>query len=390
MTDISACTELFFKLFGTGEKPELFFAPGRVNLIGEHIDYNGGYVFPAALELGNYVLARLNGTNTVRLAANDLSGLIVSCGLDALETKKGKNWGSYQLGVFDELKKLGIPVAGCDMLFFSTLPFGAGLSSSASIEVATAVAALGLCGAEMSMPEVALMCQRAENRFVGVNCGIMDQYACANGRAGHGMLLDCATLCCEHVPLNMAGYRIVIGNTNKKRGLADSKYNERRGECELALELFREKKPGLKNLCELSSGELEALLPLISDKNVQKRVIHVVTENERVHSSVSLLKKGDIAGFGRLLNESHMSLKDLYEVTGPELDAMSELARKYPGCAGSRMTGAGFGGCTVSVVKTEAVEGFIAEVSAGYAEKTGLKPDFYVSGAGQGASRLEY
>jgi galactokinase len=388
--DITAYIKMFEALFGTGKAPELFFAPGRVNLIGEHIDYNGGYVFPAALELGNYVLARLNGTSAVRLAASDLSGLVVSCELSRLDEKKGKSWGSYQLGVIDEILKLGIQVPGCDMLYIPTLPHGAGLSSSASIEVATAAAVLGLCGAELGLTEIALLCQRAENNFVGVNCGIMDQFASANGKSGCGMLLDCASLYCEHVPLNMDGYSIVIGNTNKKRSLAESKYNERRAECELALSAFHEKMPHLENLCALKLPELQTLLPLLSDENAKKRAIHAVTENERVLESVSMLKKGDIEGFGRLLNESHFSLRDLYEVTGFELDMMTELARNHKGCVGSRMTGAGFGGCTVSIVENGAVSDFISAVGEGYKEKTRLTPEFYVSNAGQGVSKIKY
>lgn len=390
MIDITLYLSLFDKLFGTGKTPELFFAPGRVNLIGEHIDYNGGYVFPAALELGNYVLARLNGTDTVRLAASDIDGLIASCEFSRLDEKRGKSWGSYQFGVFYELQKLGMRISGCDMLYIPNLPHGAGLSSSASIEVATAAAELSLCGEQLGLTEIALLCQRAENDFVGVNCGIMDQFACANGKPGHGMLLDCATLYCEHVPLNLDGYSIVIGNTNKKRSLADSEYNRRREQCELALSVFRKKLPCLKDLCALKSSELETLLPLLDNQIVKNRAIHVVTENERVMESVSMLRKGDINGFGELLNQSHMSLKDLYEVTGFELDVMTELARTHEGCVGSRMTGAGFGGCTVSIVKNKSKDSFISDVTHGYKEKTGLIPEFYVSNAGQGVSKIDY
>ena len=383
MFDKTGVTALFEKLYGEGEV-RIFFAPGRVNLIGEHIDYNGGYVFPAALELGNYVCVRPREDGIVNLAADDLPGTLASCHIDELDSKRGRQWGAYQFGVLDELKKLGIKLVGMDMLFSSTLPFGAGLSSSASIEVVTAFAALKLAGAELSMTEIALLTQRAENNFVGVNCGIMDQFACANGKAGHGMLLDCATVVCQQIPLNLDDYTIVVGNTNKKRGLADSKYNERRAECERGLEMIRERCTELKNLCDLTEEDLEQYEDLLTDETVKARVTHVVSENARVIESVLLLKNGDIEGFGKLLNASHLSLRDLYEVTGNELDTMTEIARAYPGCVGSRMTGAGFGGCTVSIVENSAVEGFIAHVSSEYEKRTGLRGDLYASNASDG------
>jgi galactokinase len=380
--------KLFTTLYGHGEKPRLFFAPGRVNLIGEHIDYNGGYVFPAALELGNYVYVRPNGTNTVRLAAEDLPGTMVTCDLDALESKKGRDWGAYQLGVFFELQKEGRVLPGADFLYFSNLPFGAGLSSSASIEVATAFAMLGLLGETPDRRAVSLLCQRAENLFVGVNCGIMDQYACANGEEGCAMLLDCAKVESVQVPLPLDGYVMVIGNTNKKRSLADSKYNERRAECDAALAALSEGKPGLSALCELTEEEFAALSDKITDETVRRRASHAVSENARVLASVEALKNRDLAAFGRLLNESHFSLRDLYEVTGFELDTMTELARGQEGCIGSRMTGAGFGGCTISIVKEECVAEFTEKVGAAYKEKTGLAADFYISKAGKGACEL--
>jgi galactokinase len=377
----------FETLYGPGET-RLFFAPGRVNLIGEHIDYNGGYVLPAAIEQGNYVMVRPRQDGVVNLAADDLPGTAVSCRLSELDSRRGREWGSYQLGVLDELIRAGVPVRGMDMLFSATLPFGSGLSSSASIEVVTATAALALAGASMNGTEIALLTQRAENSFVGVNCGIMDQFACANGREGCGMLLDCAAVRCEQIPLHLDGYSIVIGNTRKKRGLADSKYNERRAECEAGLAALRTKRKELRNLCDLTEEELEDLAPLIRDETVYRRVLHAVSENNRVVESVLLLKKGDIEGFGKLLNASHLSLRDLYEVTGPELDAMTESARAYPGCAGSRMTGAGFGGCTVSLVKNEAVEGFIETVSAQYEAAVGLHGEFYPTSAAAGPREL--
>lgn len=378
----------FDKLYGPGAEPRLFFAPGRVNLIGEHIDYNGGYVFPAALNIGNYVFIRANGTDRIRLAAEDLPGTLVDVAISDLDSKRGKDWGAYQLGVVDELIKANVPVTGFDMYFYSTLPFGAGLSSSASIEVATGYAVSTMCGVKPDLRELSLLTQRAENKFVGVNCGIMDQYACANGSDGCGILLDCAKVVSELVPLNMTGYSIVIGNTNKKRSLADSKYNERRAECEAGLAALRTIRPELPDLCSLTMDELLQMRSAITDEIVWKRVRHAVSENDRVKRSAQLLREGDILAFGKELNASHASLKDDYEVTGKELDAMSEYAQTVKGCIGSRMTGAGFGGCTVSIVEDGAVDSFIADVTAAYEKATGLHPDFYVSAAGDGVREL--
>ena len=387
--------DLFSKLYGEGEKPRLFFAPGRVNLIGEHIDYNGGYVFPAALTLGNYVLIRKNGTDRIRVAAEDLPGTLVDCAISELESRKGKAWGSYQLGVCYELLQAGYPVPGCDMLFYSDLPFGAGLSSSASIEVATLVAVLGLSGVKIDMTEAALIAQRAENYFVGVNCGIMDQFASANGQADCGMLLDCSTLECEQVKLNLSGYSIVIANTNKKRGLADSKYNERRSECEAALEVLKTVYPGLRNLCELSYEQVFAQLKLLKERLGEEkgtfagfRALHAAGENERVLNAVKALKARDVKAFGGLLKASHESLRDLYEVTGRELDSIVKFANLCGFCIGSRMTGAGFGGCSVSVVESGRISEFIGFVKENYMRETGLTPDFYISEAGRGAHEI--
>ncbi len=379
----------FETLYGEGETPHLFFAPGRVNLIGEHIDYNGGFVFPAALTIGNYLLIRENGQDLVRMAADDLDGTLVSVPLSDLESKRGKDWGAYQIGVLHELEKLGVELKGFDMLFYSTLPFGAGLSSSASLEVVTGYAAMVLCGVTPDLRELSLLTQRAENQFVGVNCGIMDQYACANGKAGCGILLDCVSVHSESVPLNMDGYAIVIGNTNKKRSLADSKYNERRAECEAGLAAMRTVLDDLPTLCAMDTETFERFATLIPDETVRRRVRHAVTENDRVRQSVTLLQQGDIKGFGQLLNASHASLKNDYEVTGRELDAMSEYAQTVPGCIGSRMTGAGFGGCTVSIVEKDQVSAFIEKVGAAYEAATGLKPAFYVSDAGDGVRELK-
>ena len=380
--------EKFTGLYGAGETPRLFFAPGRVNLIGEHIDYSGGLVLPAALTMGNYLLIRENGTDLVRLAADDLKDTLVTVRLSELEKMRGRAWGAYQIGVLHELEAAGVALRGLDMLFYSTLPFGAGLSSSASIEVATGYAVMTLFGREPDLRSLALLAQRAENHFVGVNCGIMDQYACANGKAGCGILLDCASVTSETVPLHMDGYVIVIGNTNKKRSLADSKYNERRAECDRGLAALQTVRKDLPSLCALTPDELSTLSGMLSDETVTRRVRHAVTENDRVRRSVQMLRRGDVEGFGRLLNESHASLKNDYEVTGRELDTMTRLAQAAPGCLGSRMTGAGFGGCTVSVVAQDRAAAMIDSVSAAYECETGLKPEFYTSEAGDGVREI--
>lgn len=382
---------LFGSVFGQGEEPRFFFAPGRVNLIGEHIDYNGGFVLPAALEMGNLCIARPNGLGRIRLAAEDLPGTFVDVPIQDIPNRKGKSWGSYQLGVINEYIKLGAKVGGADMLFFSDLPFGAGLSSSASIEVATACAVSAMFAFPLPMREIALLCQRAENRFVGVNCGIMDQYACAVGKPGSAMLLNCATATSTYIPIDLSscGCSIVIGNTNKKRSLADSKYNERRAECEEGLKRIRTKYGSVNNLCELSPEQVESAADIIADPVIYNRVYHAAAENARVALSAKLLREGDIAGFGKQMNLSHFSLRDLYEVTGKELDSMTDAARRANGCLGSRMTGAGFGGCTVSIVKTESIESFVETVSAAYTAAVGLIPAFYVSAVGGDAGELK-
>lgn len=391
--DYTALKRKFDTLFGPGEV-RVFAAPGRVNLIGEHIDYNGGKVFPAALEMKNIVLCRLRNDRNMRIAADDLS-VIAEGNLDRLEEKKGKEWGAYQLGVCDELQKAGYLLTGCDMLFWGDVPFGSGLSSSASIEVATAIAmaTLGLEAAgknpEINLVEMALIGQRAENNFVGVNCGIMDQFASAMGKKNMAILLDCNTLDYELVPMDMTGYSIVIGNTKKKRGLADSKYNERRAECDTALEYIKKVYPEVNSICALTPEMFEAHRDIYPTEIIKNRAEHSVYENDRVIKSVGLLRSGDIVGFGKLLNASHKSLKELYEVTGAELDAMAESAQQTEGCIGSRMTGAGFGGCTVSIVKNEFIDSFIDTVGKKYTEITGIIPEFYVSGAGEGACELK-
>ncbi|HEX2944494.1 MAG TPA: galactokinase [Clostridia bacterium] len=371
----------------------VFFSPGRVNLIGEHTDYNGGFVFPAALTLRSTVIARPRTDRLVRLIATDL-GIQVEASLDRLDEYKGLKWGNYQLGVADELQKAGYKLTGCDLLYHDTVPLGAGLSSSAAIEVATAITLVSLGNSAQGMDQpvdmiqMALICQKAENNYAGVNCGIMDQFASAMGKADNAIFLNCRDLSYKHVPLNLKGYRIVIVNTNKKRGLADSKYNERRSQCEQAYDILKNYVPGASCLGEISLEQFEQYKNEIKDDTIRKRAQHVIAEDDRVLKSIEALKNDDIALFGKYMIESHNSLRDLYEVTGVELDTLVEEALKIEGTAGSRMTGAGFGGCTVSIVRENKVDDFMVKVGRGYAARTGLTPSFYISEVGDGGREI--
>lgn len=384
----SQLLDTFHDLYGMSDRTEsVFFSPGRVNLIGEHTDYNGGYVFPCALSFGTYLVARENGTRTLRFATTnfDHRGEV---NLDEPFTRSGKDWINYPLGVLNEFRKMALEAEGLDLLYSGDIPNGAGLSSSASIEMVTAYAMDRLFNYGLERMELVKLSQRAENQFVGVNCGIMDQFASGMGAKDHALFLNCDTLEYEKVPLKLEGMKIVISNTNKRRGLADSKYNERRAQCEAAVEAIRSEKD-IRHLSDLSLEEFRDYSRLITDGEVQKRARHVVSENHRTLSAIEALNRGDMEAFGQLMNQSHDSLRDDYEVTGKELDTLVEEARKIDGTLGSRMTGAGFGGCTVSIVREEAVETFIREVGRAYKERTGLVADFYVAGAGDGSKQLQ-
>lgn len=385
----------FVEIYGGPEEDlRVFSSPGRVNLIGEHTDYNGGYVFPAALTLSSTVIARERNDRLVRLIATDLNEL-VECSLDSLEKYKAIKWGNYQAGVADELQKAGYRLSGCDLLYHDTVPLGAGLSSSAAIEVVTAITLISVANTALGinqpidMTEMAKICQKAENNYVGVNCGIMDQFASAMGKKDHAIFLNCRDLSFKHVPLALKGYKIVISNTNKKRGLADSKYNERRAQCEEAYSILKNLIPKASCLGEISLDEFNKFKYEIKDETIRNRAQHVIEEDDRVIKSVEALKNNDIELFGKYMNQSHASLRDLYEVTGIELDALVDEAMKVEGVAGSRMTGAGFGGCTVSIVREEAVERFIETVGEGYTKRTGLIPSFYISEVGDGGREIK-
>jgi len=386
---IEELLKIFKEVYGEGKEPiRCFFSSGRVNLIGEHTDYNGGYVFPAALNVGTTVLARKRNDKKICLYATDLKEL-VETDIDKIDEYKNIRWGNYQLGVIKELKEAGYEVGGLDMLFHDTVPHGAGLSSSAAIECATGIAVYSLFNSKpLNKIELSFICQKAENRFVGVNCGIMDQFASSLGRKDHAIFLNTRTMEYKYVPLKLGDYKIVISNTNKKRSLADSKYNERRIECEKGLELLK-KELSISCLGELDVETFEKYKNLIDDEIILKRVRHVVYEDDRVLKSIDVLQKGDLEAFGKLMIQSHISLRDDYEVTGLELDTLFDEALKIEGVIGSRMTGAGFGGCTVSIVHKDAIEEFVRKVGENYYTKTGLVADFYTFEIDDGAREIE-
>ena len=365
---------LFTQLFG-GQAEDLFTAAGRINVIGEHVDYCGGKVFPAALNLNCGVYGRKNGENVIRVAASDFKE-VITLDIDKLDSYKGLKWGNYQAGVAYYLQESGTPIVGCDLLYDCTVPFGSGLSSSAAMEVSTAVALSEYAGVKYNKIDLALISQKAENKYAGVNCGIMDQFASAMGKKDHAILLDCSTLEYEYVPLLLGDYCLVVANCTKPHNLVESKYNVRRHEVETALKAIQKVKPEVACLAELTPKEFNEVKYVLSGV-VSKRAEHVVMECKRVQDAVEALKAGDLVELGRLLNESHYSLRDLYEVTGRELDTLSALARKETGCLGSRMIGAGFGGCTISIVKKSAVEGFIRRVGKAYFDAIGYRASFY-------------
>ena len=363
----------FEEAFGV-KAEDLFTAAGRINVIGEHVDYCGGKVFPAALNLRCNVYGRKTGGKTVRLAFRGIEG-IVELDVDKLDSYRDLKIGNYQAGVAYYLQEKGVEIVGCDLYYDCTVPFGSGLSSSAAIEVATAVTFCEYAGVAYDKVELALLSQKAENKYAGVNCGIMDQFASAMGKKDHAVLLDCSTLAYEYVPLQLGEYCLVVANCNKPHNLVESKYNVRRQEVETALKLIQTEK-NVSCLAELTPKDFAEVKHLLSGV-VAKRAEHVVMECDRVNRAVAALKAGDLVELGKLLNESHYSLCELYEVTGKELDTLSALARKETECLGSRMIGAGFGGCTISIVKKTAVEGFVRRVGEAYADAIGYKASFY-------------
>lgn len=381
--------EKFQEIFGSEGEIGVYFAPGRVNMIGEHTDYNGGHVFPCALTIGTYGVARKRADKKLRFYSMNFEKLgVIESLVEGLKPEKEADWTNYPKGVIWAFGEKGMKVEqGMDLLLFGNIPNGSGLSSSASVEVLTGFILRDLFGFQVTNQDLALIGQYSENKFNGVNCGIMDQFAIAMGKKGHAIFLDTATLNYEYAPIKLEHAKIVISCSNKKRGLGDSKYNERRAECERALAQLQEAVK-IDSLGELTWDAFEQYKDAIKDEICRKRAKHAVYENQRTIQAVEDLKNNDLTDFGQLMNESHVSLRDDYEVTGVELDTLVEEAWKIDGVIGSRMTGAGFGGCTVSIVKDEAVDLFIEKVGSAYRDKIGYAADFYVVEIGDGPVKL--
>ena len=379
--------EKFKEVYGEGGEIRQYFAPGRVNLIGEHTDYNGGHVFPCALTLGTYGLARKREDRKLRFYSANFTKLgVIETSLDDLVPSDEAGWTNYPKGVMWAFEKRGVKFdTGVDFLIYGNIPNGSGLSSSASLEVLTGLMLKDMFGVEQfSMQDLALIGQYSENNFNGMNCGIMDQFASAMGKKDCAIFLDTSTLNYEYAPVVLKDARIVITNSKVKHSLVGSAYNDRRNECETALEELK-KVIDIKTLGDLSEEEFEAHKDAITSDICRKRAKHAVYENQRTVKAVKALKEDNVEEFGRLMNASHVSLRDDYEVSCEEIDILVDLAWKIPGVIGSRITGGGFGGCTVSIVKSDAVDTFIDTIGKQYKEKVGHEAEFYVVDIGDGA-----
>lgn len=382
--------EKFKELFGNADGVSLYFSPGRVNLIGEHTDYNGGHVFPCALTLGTYGAARKRNDRLVHFYSMNLDHLgVIEASLDELVNKKEYNWANYPFGVVWAFAEKGYALdCGFDMVIWGNIPNGSGLSSSASLEVLTGVILKDLYGIDaLSMTDLALIGQYSENNFNGCNCGIMDQFAVAMGKKDHAIFLDTSTLNYEYAPVVLEDAKIVITNSKVKHSLVDSAYNQRRQECTDALSELQSVVE-IKTLGDLDEETFEKHKDAIKDPIRQKRARHAVKENQRTIQAVAALRAGDITRFGQLMNQSHISLRDDYEVSCEEIDILVDLAWALPGVIGSRITGGGFGGCTVSIVKNDAVDTFTESIGQAYKEKVGHEAEFYIVDIGDGAKRL--
>ena len=369
------------------KKPDhLFFSPGRVNLIGEHIDYNGGKVMPCAIDLGTYLAVSKNTEKMFRFDCLNFPET-AELHLQHSYSKSGKAWFNYPLGVINHFLTQGHPISGLDMLFYGNLPIGAGLSSSASIEVLTAFALDELFQANIPKVEIAVLSKKVENEFIGVNCGIMDQFAVTFGQKDKAILLDCDSLKYELIPFAIGDYVLAIINTNKARTLADSKYNERFAQCGAALKALK-KELLVNNLCDIDLETFQSARHLIEDEVLEKRALHVISENSRVHEATLALMQNQLNKFGQLLYASHQSLKDLYEVSGIELDTIVEFCKGYDYCIGARMTGAGFGGCAIALIKNDKVDDFIKNITRYYTRKIGYSPSVFVSNIGDGVKEV--
>ncbi len=381
--------KVFAEKFGSGKSTRQYFSPGRVNLIGEHTDYNGGYVFPCAISLGTYALVADRDDNKSRFYSMNLPDVgVVEFEMSGLKKQTAYDWANYVAGVIAMLEQDGYKSShGFDVVINGTLPAGAGLSSSASIELLTSVIMNDAFKFGLDMVELVKISQRAENDFVGMNCGIMDQFAVGMGKKDCAILLDCNTLEYRYSTIKLADCSIVITNTNKPHSLVTSAYNERRSQCEHALSEIQKVKD-VKNLCSITNDEFEELQQYITDPIERLRARHAVHENQRTLEAVKALESNDIEKFGQLMKDSHVSLQKDYDVTGVELDTLAELAWSVEGCIGSRMTGAGFGGSTVSIVKNSAIEEFKKVVSEGYTKKIGYAPSFYVADISEGTHKI--
>ncbi|MBU1012437.1 MAG: galactokinase [Bacteroidetes bacterium] len=366
--------------------PKVFFAPGRVNLIGEHTDYNGGKVFPMAIDAGTYMVIRANSSDKINFASTNYE-FNASVQVDNLKKIKDGVWVNYPLGIVNEFVKNGVEIKGFDVLYSGNIPPAAGLSSSASIEMVTAFALNEIFSAEYDRMELVKLCKKSENEFIGVNCGIMDMFAVGFGKENNAIALDCATLEFNYAPLELNNLQLIVSNTNKERGLADSKYNERVSECNQAVQIVRRSKE-INNLSELSLKDFREIEHLFSNPVIKRRAYHIVSENYRVEESLKALKNNDLNMFGNLLNASHVSLRDNYEVTGLELDSLVNASLEVEGVIGSRMTGAGFGGCTISLVDKDCLDDFYKKVTKEYKFKTGRTPLFYLFKPSEGVREL--
>lgn len=375
----------FEKLY---EKPaeRVFFCPGRVNLIGEHIDYNGGLVMPCAVSMGTTLLVSKNNDNVFRFRAIDFPET-ADVELKSSYSKTGPEWYNYPVGVINEFLKKDVQLSGLDFLFSGNLPIGSGLSSSASIEVLTAFALNEMYNAGMTNTDLALLGKRVENDFMGLNSGIMDQFAVAMGKEGNAVLLNCNTLDYEYLPFEIGDYVLAIINTNKPRKLVESKYNERFSECMTAKERLQQQL-NISHLCEVSIEDFTKYKSLINDPVIENRALHVISEDERVKKAKGALISGDIKTFGELMYASHDSLQNLYDVSGKELDTIVEFCKTYKDCIGARMTGAGFGGCAIALIKKECFDDFNEKVTEYYTEKIGYKPGVFSSIIAEGVKAI--
>ena len=381
----------FAELFGSADLARFYFSPGRVNLIGEHTDYNGGHVFPCALTIGTYGAARRREDRLIHFYSMNLDRFgVVEVSLDDLSYNSKYNWANYPLGVVWAFAEKGYPLeSGFDMVIWGNIPNGSGLSSSASLEVLTGVILTDLFGiTDLNMTDLALIGQYSENNFNGCNCGIMDQFAVAMGKKDNAIFLDTSTLKFEYAPIELEDAKIIITNSKVKHSLVDSAYNDRRQECADALAALQ-RELDIESLGDLSPADFGANKGLITDPVQLKRAKHAVYENQRTIDAVAALRAGDINRFGELMNQSHISLRDDYAVSCDEIDILVDLAWKIPGVIGSRITGGGFGGCTVSIVKNDSVDTFIENIGTAYKEKVGHEAEFYTVQIGDGASRLD-